>query len=475
MKTKKKLVVLSFAVILLFSITITSFAALEHWNDNSSNKKISLNWENWKAAWESVKNNYEYISLTPGATENNLNFAWYSQKPNQAIVRISNMKDMNKAIIYSGTSQKYKQLKGVTYYSNKVTVTNLNSKTLYFYQYYLDGKWTKTMKYKTQNTKEFSFLYVGDAQIGASVGQIASGSKKAQSAEHAARNDAYSWNTTLETALDANPDLSFIVSAGDQINEKVKDKSQKEDQEQEIEYSGFLSSNVLTSLPIATVIGNHDSNTANYKNHFNNPISFTEETTPTTAGNGYYFTYGNVLFIMLNTNNYNFADHEALLKKATNANPDIKWKIVTMHHDIYGSGAGHSASDGIKLRKQLTKLMDKYDIDVVLQGHDHTYSRSYQLMSDKTEKSGYKIVSVQKDAANNIVTNPKGVLYMEANSPTGSKFYNLIPIKQNYIASRSQTWAPCYSVISVTKDSLTISTYNVSTGKKIDVPYTIKK
>ena len=26
--------------------------------------------------------------------------------------------------------------------------------------------------------------------------------------------------------------------------------------------------------------------------------------------------------------------------------------------------------------------MDKYDIDVVLQGHDHTYSRTYQLQSD---------------------------------------------------------------------------------------------
>ncbi len=52
------------------------------------------------------------------------------------------------------------------------------------------------------------------------------------------------------------------------------------------------------------------------------------------------------------------------------------------HQDIYGSGYDHSDSDGMVLRTQLTPLMDKYDIDVVLQGHDHTYSRTYQLQSD---------------------------------------------------------------------------------------------
>ena len=57
-----------------------------------------------------------------------------------------------------------------------------------------------------------------------------------------------------------------------------------------------------------------------------------------------------------------------------------KWKVVMFHQDIYGSGYDHSDSDGMVLRTQLTPLMDKYDIDVVLQGHDHTYSRSKLLM-----------------------------------------------------------------------------------------------
>lgn len=497
MNIKKKIVISSVAVILTFAIAVPSLGATEHWNDNSSKKNISTDWVNWKTEWKSVKNDFEKISLTPGATEKELNFAWYSRNANQSNVRMSTTKDMSSPNVFIGTSGKYKEINGVTYYANKVTAAGLKSNTVYYYQYYLDGAWTETKKYETEDANEFSFLYVGDPQIGASVGQAASDSKDAQTAELAARNDTFSWNTTLETAVNAHPDLSFIVSAGDQVNETVKDGSTKNDLQQEIEYSGFLSPAVLASLPVATTIGNHDAQTANYKNHFNNPNPFTEETTPTKAGNGYYFTYGNTLFIMLNTNNYNSADHEALLKKATEANPDVKWRIVTFHQDIYGSGADHSDSDGMILRTQLTTLMDKYDIDAVLQGHDHTYSRSYQLTSDGAKHTAYdasvnlddqavqaeflqqnlcyNIVSDKADAVNNIVTNPEGVLYMEANSSSGSKYYNLITAQQNFIASRSQTWTPSYSVIDVTGDTLTINTYDVATGAKLDDPYTIKK
>ena len=55
------------------------------------------------------------------------------------------------------------------------------------------------------------------------------------------------------------------------------------------------------------------------------------------------------------------------------------------HQDIYGSGYDHSDSDGIVLRTQLTPVIDKYDIDAVLQGHDHTYSRTYQISSDGSD------------------------------------------------------------------------------------------
>lgn len=511
---KSRLFMSAAAACLAGTMAVTGFAATEHWNDNSGKKAISDEWSQWKTKWETIKTDYEKVSMGPGADATKLNYAWYSKKADEAKVRISTNVDMSKTTEadgsntysenykeFTGTSKEYKKIDDVTYYANKVTITELKENTTYYYQCLVDGKWTSVKKFKTGDTSNFSFLYVGDPQIGASKGQTPTESSEVQSADIAARNDAFSWNKTLTAAISEHSDVDFIVSAGDQINNTGDDNGQ------EREYAGFLSADVLSNVPVAPTIGNHDSKFANYQNHFNVPNAYTEEQNATPAGNDYYYTYGDVLFIVLNTNNYNCADHEALIKKAEQAAPNAKWKIVTFHHDIYGSGYDHSDSDGIVLRTQLTTLLDKYDIDVVLQGHDHTYSRSYMLTSDgnthtaytkdnvkdeylnvkdgKTDDSAalsskqeylnqnlcYKIV----DKTQGTINNPEGVLYMEANSATGSKYYNLISTQQDYIAERSQTWTPTYSVVNVTSDSFTINTYDVNTGDKIDNSFTITK
>jgi len=511
---KSRLFMSAAAACLAGSMAVTGFAATEHWNDNSGKKAISDEWSQWKTKWENIKTDYEKVSMVPGADATKMNYAWYSKTADEAKVRVSTNADMSKTTEvngsntysenykeFTGTSKEYKKIDDVTYYANKVTITELKENTTYYYQCLVDGKWTSVKKFKTGDTSNFSFLYVGDPQIGASKGQTPTESSEAQSADIAARNDAFSWNKTLTAAISEHSDVDFIVSAGDQINNTGDDNGQ------EREYAGFLSADVLSNVPVAPTIGNHDSKFANYQNHFNVPNAYTEEQNATPAGNDYYYTYGDVLFIVLNTNNYNCADHEALIKKAGQAAPNAKWKIVTFHHDIYGSGYDHSDSDGIVLRTQLTTLLDKYDIDVVLQGHDHTYSRSYMLTSDgnthtaytkdnvkdeylnvkdgKTDDSAalsskqeylnqnlcYKIV----DKTQGTINNPEGVLYMEANSATGSKYYNLISTQQDYIAERSQTWTPTYSVVNVTSDSFTINTYDVNTGDKIDNSFTITK
>lgn len=195
-------------------------------------------------------------------------------------------------------------------------------------------------------------------------------------------------------------------------------------------------------------IGNHDSYSNQYTLHFNNPNAFSEEDTEyttgkTKAGTDYYYTYGDVLFIVLDTNNYNCATHENVIKKAINENQDAKWRVVMFHQDIYGSGVHHSESDGMILRTKLTPIFDENDIDVVLQGHDHTYSRSYQLTGDGKEHTAYDTTNHNKydaeflaqnncyvvagDTASGTVVNPEGTVYLEANSSTGSKFYELNP------------------------------------------------
>jgi predicted phosphodiesterase len=49
------------------------------------------------------------------------------------------------------------------------------------------------------------------------------------------------------------------------------------------------------------------------------------------------------------------------------------WKIVFMHHPIYSSGARHGSS--LSLREVLEPLFLKYNVSVVIAGHEHFYER----------------------------------------------------------------------------------------------------
>ncbi len=454
----------------------------------------SAEWAAWQEKWKTIRNNYEQIALTPGENATKMNFAWYCVT--EEIPKIKLMDSQGRVIQEVQGQQNLANKETITendnvitLIPNKVTVSGLAENTSYQYQYYLDGAWSDTYTFETKSTENFSVMYVGDPQIGASVGQ------DDNSKEYHAMNDAYNWNHTLSSALSAHSNVSFILSAGDQINQTSVSKD-ADKLEQQIEYAGFLSSPLLRSMPVATTIGNHDSKSVNYSNHFNNPNTATSVATTegkTDAGTDYYFTYGNTLFVSIDTNNYNCATHENVIKEAVEANPDATWRVLMFHQDIYGSGYDHSDSDGIVLRTQLTPIIDKYDFDAVLQGHDHTYSRTYQLSSDGQTHSSYQSAPktntddfsayLGDNACYNILTNienknnvvnPEGTGYFEANSATGSKYYQLIGTQQNYIAARSQSWRPTYSVIDFTETTLTVKTYDAATNTELVADGNIK-
>ena len=49
------------------------------------------------------------------------------------------------------------------------------------------------------------------------------------------------------------------------------------------------------------------------------------------------------------------------------------WKIAFFHHPLYSSGGRHGSD--IRLRNVLEPLLVRYNVSVVLQGHDHFYER----------------------------------------------------------------------------------------------------
>lgn len=519
MQIKKRLLVGGVCGALLIGTMVPALAATVHYNDGST-VGGSAEWTAWTEEWNTVATDYTQVSLTPGEDETELNFAWYSLDNGSAATPVVHFgTDRNSLQSYTGTAGDVDTslTDGVAYHYNHVTVTGLEPNTTYYYTVEKNGVQTEVETYETQSFDTVKMLYVGDPQIGASKGQPQGGETLAAEsgvANTAARNDAFGWNRTLEAALAQDPDVSFIISAGDQVN--------KTGQAKEEEYAGYLSPDVLAGLPVATTIGNHDSLNADYMYHFNNPNA--TEYGATQAGGDYYYSYGNGLFIVLNTNNYNVAEHEQAIQEAIASDPNAAWRIVTIHQDIYGSGLDHSDTDGMILRTQLTPIFDEYDIDVVLQGHDHTYSRSKLLYGDGQTHGAYEFqlnadgsdydwdhaydinASTQiplypedgdtagqallndfqadnhcytiETTVGNTVVDPNGTLYMTANSASGSKYYELISAQQDYIAERSQNWLPSWSVITLSEDSFSIDTYQLTADgqtEKIDETFTIRK
>ena len=456
-------------------------------------------WNEWCEEWEKIKNNPTQISLSPGRNESELNFSWYSKVTDKDVkFRFGRNKSLSDADEIEVTSED--AVKG--YRSNKCTVTGLKEEKTYYYSYTVDGKWTEPVAYETKDTDEFKILYVGDPQIGSSSENIALGEQEEQGQDNAVRNDSFNWNNTINTALENNPDISFMISAGDQIQSRDKNNPSKEYDENEIEYAGYLSPKALKSLPVATTIGNHDAPSGNYSYNFNNPNA--SQLGETMAGGDYYYTYGNTLFIVLNTNNDNISEHKELIEKAVSENPDAKWRVVSIHQDIYGSGEHSNEPEIVNLRYGIVPILEDNDIDVVLSGHDHVYSRSYILsggyrdkdisqMSDDEfeeyfqgkipadEKYTSYLQTIEDEKAvkskkgKNTVINPKGILYMTANSSSGSKYYDLVTKQQAYIASRWQEDVPAYSVIEIDDDELKINTYRTDNNEKIDDTFTIVK
>lgn len=518
------------ATILATSATVLQAAAPPDGYTNAQDTVEAYGgaYSNWMTKWNStISKDREQISLSPGSDNSSVNFAWYTKEASGVQkLKIAENKRLTNAKVYEA-----KQTKAVTdkdkteYVSNKVTATDLKANTTYYYSYQKDGQWTAPEKYTTDNGSKFSFIFVGDPQIGSSNELKGAATEEFYNAQSAAvANDAFNWNTTLNQAMEKTGNkASFVLSSGDQIQSTKKKSPNKAAWGSEIEYSGYLSPDVLKNLPVATTVGNHDADNANYTYHFNT-ANASEFGSNGKVGGDYWFKHDNALFIMLNTQDTNVEEHRQFIEQTVAANKDCKWRIVTLHQDIYGSAEHSNEPEITNLRYQLAPIFEDNKVDVVLTGHDHAYSRTQilkgghktteytddefdpmldedmdagenpdtvytakeNIKADTTDPSqkaylNYLNQVMDKDAIQQVtkkgttVFNPTGILYMTAGSSSGSKYYDLVPRQQSYIANRWQQDVPTYSVIDITDTTFTINTYRTDTEEKIDETFSIAK
>lgn len=236
-----------------------------------------------------------------------------------------------------------------------VVFRGLEPATLYMYRVGDGENWSEWFQFRTAEVKgsdhAFSFIYLGDGQ-----------------------NDLKSrWSRAIRQAFRHQPDARFFINTGDLINRAYTDR----------EWGEFHhgASFIHSMIPLIATPGNHEyyrdeNNVSHLDPHWAGQFTFPKNGPAGEQDAVYYIDYQNVRVIGLNTQAANLSD-ESLekqakwLEKVLADNPQT-WTILSFHHPIYSTSKNR---DNKKLRERLKPLFDQYGVDLVLQGHDHTYAR----------------------------------------------------------------------------------------------------
>lgn len=304
-------------------------------------------------------------------------------------------------------------------YIHEIVVTGLEACTEYSYVVG-DGfnECCGTFKTALEQGDEtvFTFAYLADTQV-----------SNADNAE--------ALGATLAKVNEMNPD--FVYLAGD-ITDRATNEAQWEWLFNNTGAFPTGGQDMFANSLIAVTQGNHDNN--EMYQHINAP----EE-----AGKIVYsFDYGTMKFISLNLEAAKSdanarAQQEAYLREAVaDAKANSQWTVVGFHKSLY-TGASHIVdSDITAARKFWAPIFAELDIDMVLQGHDHVYSRGF-VTEEGTN------ANPDKDE-NGVIIQPDAPLYMVGGHAGGLKWY----AKKNYTVTEGDPLTLDYAFLDVNSNDI---------------------
>ena len=137
----------------------------------------------------------------------------------------------------------------------------------------------------------------------------------------------------------------------------------------------------------------------------------------------YSFEYGNALFIILESNTLDYKNQSAWMQEVFAAS-DKEFKIVAFHKAPFSSGNHAAQKDVTAIRNQVVPFLYEHGVDLVLNGHDHIYCRTYPLINDEVGSWDSRTQTKVGDASKITYKNPNGVIY-SINRSIGSKYTKL--------------------------------------------------
>ena len=336
----------------------------------------------------------------------------------------------------------YKSNKSLIVNYHSVVFENLKPNTLYAYRVGFAENWSEWIQFKTANDtySPTQFVYFGDAQ-----------------------NDILNhWSRVIRMAYKTAPDASFVIHAGDLVDSAHKDNEWA----QWFKAGGFIHSQ-WTAIP---VVGNHEFQrfdgyegtlprrlSIQWRPQFTLPVE--ENLDEKLHETVYSVEYQDILVLVLNSTGQLEEQTEYIREKLTNS--DAKWKIVTNHHSVFSPAEGR---DFEYARKVWKPLFEKYGVDLVLNGHDHTYARGHTPVKSQnvnesgifktlyvTSVSGPKQYKLDKDQIKNYEIDG----YKSDKMGEETQFFQVINIDSNKLTySAYTTLGDLYDRAIITKDFL---------------------
>lgn len=231
---------------------------------------------------------------------------------------------------------------------HSVRFTGLQPSTLYVYRVGDGVNWSEWLQFRTASNRPepFRFLYFGDAQ-----------------------NDVKSlWSRVLRQAYLTAPDARFLIHAGDLINRANRDGEWGE----WFGAAGWMNG----MIPVVPTPGNHEYEAGSdqvrrLSRHWRPQFTLPQNGPRGLEETAYSLDYQGVRIVSLNSNEKQ-AEQVEWLEERLRDNPN-RWTVLTFHHPLFSTARGR---DNRRLRELWLPIIERYRVDLVLQGHDHTYGRS---------------------------------------------------------------------------------------------------
>lgn len=306
-------------------------------------------------------------------------------------------------------------LDGKTVLYHEVNFTDLKPATQYAYRVGNGKQWSEWFHFKTASDKPepLSFVYFGDAQ-----------------------NDIRSlWSRVVRGAYSNIPKANFLIHAGDLINRSNSDYEWGE----WFEAGGWINGMV----PNLAAPGNHEYFTDTDKKekvskHWRPQFALPENGPDGIKETAYYIDYQGSRFIFLNSEEATIGRKELdkqadWFEQVVKENPN-RWTIVVHHHPIFSTKKGR---DNDEWRDKMEPLYRKHKVDIVLQGHDHTYGRGINMpvgQSRKKPDGPIYVVSVSGPKQYDI-----GLQDWMDRAASNTQLYQVITVEQNKLSFKAFT------------------------------------